>query len=416
MAARRPLRGPSVRDRLPLLAFALALLVGALVVIFLRAGARGEFAEPLSTYRSEPDGARALFLLAQEVGLPVERRHLNLESIEGEPELVLLGVEGDAPESEEATDAGEAHDSWWHERLTQYETEEVLRKVEAGATLIYAVTRQHPFLSELHVTFTPATDHASRQLVPLSPTPFSRGVKTVQTRVSGYVEADGALPLLIDPHYDLMPAAILLQRGQGRILVTSATTMAANRELGQDDNAAFWLNALTELAPAHGPIAFDEFHHGFTGDRTVMAYARKFGLHWAIVQGLFALALWILALRRLGPPQALAEVERRASADYLLAMARIYRLGKHRRHAAEALVRGAVRALQSHAALPRAAAPEQVADALAAQGRPDLAEGLRQLQARVRRDLDEAELLALARAAAALRAHIRTPHPGENAA
>ena len=93
-----------MRDRLPLLGFSLALLVAVLTVLFVQASARGDFAEPLSTYRSESDGARALYLVAQRVGLQPERRQLDFEHIEGTPELVLLGVEGDAPRTSE--DAG----------------------------------------------------------------------------------------------------------------------------------------------------------------------------------------------------------------------------------------------------------------------------------------------------------------------
>ena len=84
-----------MRDRLPLLAFAMALLLGALGWVVTRQSARGEFADPLSTYRSAPDGARALFLLAKQAGLPVERRHLDLKQIDGAPLMVLLGPEGD---------------------------------------------------------------------------------------------------------------------------------------------------------------------------------------------------------------------------------------------------------------------------------------------------------------------------------
>jgi len=406
-----------VRDRLPLMALALALLVGALAVLFLRASARGEFAEPLSTYRSEPDGTRALYLLAEQSGLPVSRRHLDLEQIEGTPALVLLGAEGDLPEHEDRPDGGaHDHDDWWHERLSKYETTELLRAVEGGATLLYAVSRSHPFLDELKVSFAASADHASRELVPLSPTPYTRGVHTVQTRISGYLTAPGALPLLIDEHQGDRAVALLLERGKGRVLVIAAPTMASNSELAQDDNAAFWLSALGELGSQPGTaIAFDEFHHGFTGDRTVMSYAARFGLQWAIVQGLFALALWSLALRRMGPPRPIVESERRGSADYLLAMARIYRLGGHRAYASEALVRGATRQLQQLTRLHRTAGLDHVAEALVAQGQPGLAGLLRELRDSSRGELDEAALLTLSRKAALLRDRAQSraaPTPG----
>src|SRR5690348_17944604 len=53
------------------LRFPLAVLAGLVLLAFaisfvVKGAARGRFADVLSTYRAEPDGARALFLLAQE--------------------------------------------------------------------------------------------------------------------------------------------------------------------------------------------------------------------------------------------------------------------------------------------------------------------------------------------------------------
>jgi len=421
-----------MRDRLPLLALALALVVGTLAVLVLRASSRGEFAEAFSSYRSEPDGARALFLLAQQAGLPVERRHVDLEAIEGEPELVLLGVEGDAPEKEDEPDAGAgALDRWERGRVGRYETEAILKAVDRGATLIYAVTRDHPFLADLGLAFTPAPDHLSRTLTPFSPSPLTADVATLQTRISGYLSvaaaslpdggaADaaqvGALPVLIDRHGDDRAVALLLKRGKGRVLAISAPTMASNRELAQGDAARFWLDALQDLAPPHGHIEFDEYHHGFTGERSVMAYAARYGLPWAIAQGLFALVLWMLAMRRFGAVQALRERTQRATADYLLAMARIYRLGGHRQHAAAALVRGTTRALAGFSR-SRAREAKAVVESLEAAGHPELARELRKISRQTGAELDEGALLRLAESAAKLRAaaadHVQ-PSPGEN--
>jgi hypothetical protein len=402
-----------VRERLGLLGFVLALLVGAATLLVVRASARGEFAEPFSTYRSEPDGARALYLLAQRQGLPVSRRHIDLEGIEGTPELVLLGVEGDAPEQEDAPDAGggSAFDRWSRGRLSRFETDALLKAINGGATLIYGVTRDHPFLSDLGVTFTAAPDHASRTLTPFSPTPLTTGVHTLQTRISGYLESKAGLPVLIDRHHDDQVVALLLRRGKGRVLITAAPSMAANRELPQDDAARLWLNLLLDLQAPGGSIEFDEFHHGFTGERSVMAYATRYGLQWAIVQGIFALALFALALRRFGAARPVQEDARRASTDHLLAMARIYQQGGHRLHAARALLRGVQRALQSAARADRQASLDDLADALTAQGHPDRAAALLALAHSASPDLSESELVALATAAAALRQSAAAPSP-----
>ena len=62
-----------MRDRFPLLIVGLLVLIGAFATFLMRGAARGSFADKLSTYRSEPDGTRALYLLAEQQKLPVRR-------------------------------------------------------------------------------------------------------------------------------------------------------------------------------------------------------------------------------------------------------------------------------------------------------------------------------------------------------
>src|SRR6185437_11136480 len=183
----------------------------------------------------------------------------------------------------------------------------------------------------------------------------------------------------------------------------SAPTMASNRELAQDDAARFWLDVLTDMQPSGGHIEFDEYHHGFTGERSLMGYAARYGLPWAIAQGVFALGLWSLALRRFGAVRPIREDTQRANADYLLAMARIYQLGGHRQHAAGALVRGALRGLANLTRQNRKADVQSVASALEASGNGELAHELRAIAARLGGELTEQDLLVLAKRAAYLR-------------
>ena len=77
-------------------------------------------------------------------------------------------------------------------------------------------------------------------------------------------------------------------------------------------------------------LEFDEFHHGFTGTRTVVGYIWRGDLKWVLLQLLF---LGLLALirtwKRFGPAAEPPEASQTAR-DYLQAMARIYRLGGRR--------------------------------------------------------------------------------------
>ncbi|WNZ64527.1 hypothetical protein QEG98_13105 [Myxococcus sp. MxC21-1] len=64
-----------------------------LTTFLVRGARRNTFADTLSTYRAQEDGARALFLLAQESGLPVTRRMADLRIVSGLGTPVLLAVE-----------------------------------------------------------------------------------------------------------------------------------------------------------------------------------------------------------------------------------------------------------------------------------------------------------------------------------
>jgi hypothetical protein len=190
-------------------------------------------------------------------------------------------------------------------------------------------------------------------------------------------------------------------------LVLAAPHLASNRALLDDDNALFLVNALRALKPLKGTIAFDEYHHGFTSERSVMGYAARFGLPWIVLQCVFALALWSSSRRRLGPPEDLRDDPQHASADYLQSMARIYQRGKHRRHVAELLLSGVLRSLQALTHLSRQAGAHDVSEALRGRGRANLAAELDALVQRLEADLDEPQLLGIARAASRLRERIQ---------
>jgi hypothetical protein len=187
------------------------------------------------------------------------------------------------------------------------------------------------------------------------PNELLAGVGDVEAIVAGTLRPKkddvGFTPLLVDEKGRTVGAVV--QRKVGRAIVIAAPDLFANRRLGTRDNAML-LYALGEAAVAHaaaaakaspprkGPAAapshrleFDEFHHGFTGTRTVVGYIWRGDFKWVLLQLLF---LGLLALlrtwRRFGPAAEPPEASQTAR-DYLQAMARIYRLGEHRAAAAD---------------------------------------------------------------------------------
>jgi len=198
--------------------------------------------------------------------------------------------------------------------------------------------------------------------------------------------------------------------GQGRVLVVGAPELAMNQGLARADNAQFWLSSLRALGP--GPYEFDEFHHGFTNERSVVDFARRYGLQFAVLQLFAGVALWSLALKRFGRPQPPPEAHRVGATDALFAMARLYREGRHHGFAAKLVSRGLTQELATHAGLPAHAPVDAVRDALTQRGRKDLAQGLGDVTSLAEVAGNDSDLQQLTALAARLRQRL---HPAGDA-
>ena len=153
------------------------MLLGALGWFLIQGARRGGFADQLSTFKSEPDGARGLYLLLSESGLPISRHQQDLTIIPSSRNLVLLGTrfarekgfekiafdgsDGGVNDDEERD--GEADDAEFNSRgvnalkspaVNTEESEKLLEHVRNGATLVYVPSsfRDPKLLEDLDVT------------------------------------------------------------------------------------------------------------------------------------------------------------------------------------------------------------------------------------------------------------------------
>jgi hypothetical protein len=435
-------RTGSSRDHFPLLFVAGIALLGFVSASLIRAAGRGSFADALSTYRSDRRGARALFLLASESGLPVSRLQKSLEVIDPGSQLVLLAIDG-APEPEPADleslfggldggtpspDAGTApsdgEDREDRDARTEREglnrlfvtgvgkeeRESLLKHLDQGHTLLYAPWSAgggDELLAALNVGLEDTGGVEAVGLVPAVPSPLTAGVERVEVPVRSYFELpDGALPLLVTDTEERLVAMALVPHGAGRVILLGAPELAANEWLGRADNAQLWLSTLGALA-ARGPVQFDEFHHGFTSQRSVAEFASRYGLHFAIGQLLIGLCLWAGALRRFGRPRAPPADERLAGTDALSATSRIYREGKHFAHAAQQILRGLLQDLAPLAGRRMQDGVGPVAIGLRQRGRPDLAAALADVSRSADAATSDRDVERTARAAALARRRMR---------
>lgn len=418
-----------MRDRFPLAMILGIAFLGVLGVWISRGAARGSFADVLSTFRAEPDGARGLYLFAESAGLPVERKKQNLEIIEPGAQPVLLAVDlaeddreelvfGEEPEEKvdqplekpEDDQRRRGSNAFRAPPATASEREKLLAHVREGATLIYVPwgARDNPLLRALDVKLHPAEKGLGlRTLVPAQPTPWTRGVERVEANVQAYLELPPLhTPLLLDAKLE-EPVAAVVTYGQGQVIVIGAPELAMNKALTRADNARFWKSLLSAVAKK-GRLSFDEFHHGFTGERSLGEFAGRYGLQFALLQLLLGVALWALALRRFGRPRTPAEDVRIGSTDALSATSRLYREGRHRAHAAQAIVKGLSQDLGPLAGTGARSEPREVAHALRARGRPELALGLEQLISLSGHCTTDGDVQEVASRAAAVRRQVRT--------
>lgn len=421
-----------MRDRFPLLLLG-GLLLAAFVGYALMKGARrGDFADRLSTWRADKDGTRGLFLLAKESGLDVTRSQADLLTPENGTTYVLLGVDfqedrkadkkkskGDDEEDDDdqnfwSSDAGvevrHGMNTLFVDPVSPDEREKLLEHVKKGNTVIYApaTAADNPFLSALDLDpFRPSTDVEMRSLVPSVPTPFTLGVQRTEARVEEFFDypKDGT-PLLVDDRSG-EAAVVQVPYGEGQVIVIGAPELAMNRALLRADNAQLWLSLLS-ATKGQQPTAFDEFHHGFGGGRSIAEFARRYGLHFAIAQLLLGLCLWALALKRFGRPKQPPEDERVGATDALFATSRLYREGRHFAFSAQLIVKELTHEMARAAGVPAKSEARVISEALRLRGKDRVAAAFEQVLGASHAVNSEADVMKVAELAAHARALLAT--------
>ena len=405
-----------MRDRFPLVLIGGVLLIAATGWFLSQGARRGGFADRLSTFKSEPDGARALFLLAQESGLDARRQQQDLEIIPPKTNLVMLGTrfsveDGDEDltqdggvDEDDAEFAQRGQNAFRSPPVSKKESERLLEHVRNGATLIFVPfsVKDPQLLADLDVGLTHHDSTEALALVPSQPSRYVLGVQRVVTPVRAWLDLPpGAIPLLEDERLGRCAAA-LVPYGQGAVIVVSAPSLAMNRHLAKADNAQFWLSLLGAVGE-QGPLAFDEFHHGFTNSRSIGEFAARYGLQFAVLQLMLGVVLWAMSLKRFGAPRLPPDELRVGSTDALFATSRLYREGRHVHHAAQSIVRALAFELAVRAGVSGRLEPAEIGAALEVRGRPDLARQLLDVTTEANAASTERDVERVATLAAALR-------------
>lgn len=249
-----------------------------------------------------PAGGKAYFALLKSVGLPAIRHERMIELLPGDARLLMILATTERFEPSEIRSAQE-----W---------------VERGGTILWCPrlgTSDDPLLPafgfELHRK--PAADPVEARATLEGGESYALAI-TRRFRLT----SASARPIAQDAEGWIVAEA---RRGKGRFIAVAEPALISNGGLAQSENAEFMVH-LAATAARGGTIAFDEYHHGFTGGQSATAILWDSPLAWSACLILAAMVCGVFATgRRLGPPIDLHEERRRRPAEYIDAFANLCR-------------------------------------------------------------------------------------------
>lgn len=316
-----------------------ALLVAAAVTASWALSAPPSQGLGLSTYRSGPDGGKALASAYRAAGRQVSQLRLpftpaRLASLPPGTTLFVL-----APPLAWRADEIHAVAGW----------------VDAGGHVVLAGSPdgQRSGAGTPDAELAPGVAAASAgtgPLVPAGAAPEAAGWHSLPPARASFRLPAGAQAVARGPGGAGVAA---LSRGAGRVVALSDPDMVTARRLRQGDGAAF------ALALAPGPVAFDEYHHGFQDSET-SGFEQRFDL--VELQLLVAVLVVFLARgRRRAPPSTESEDQPFSRAAFADALAESLRAADGRDAALDLLRVDLRRLLRSRTLAPPDAGDDELA-------------------------------------------------------
>jgi hypothetical protein len=289
------------------------LLIGGAVLFVLTAGIAilgsnpaGEGMQIPSTYSAEPGGARAAYLLLQELHYKVSRWERSPTELPSDPENAVLILA----------------DPW--EPPTKEDRNALQSFVEDGGQVIFTGARIETYFpkAKIHEGFRNTEWKTFSADVPSN---YTAGAPTIvlQTSTSWQKPAADQLPLYGDTQ---SPVVVSWRIGDGRVLWWASATPLTNSGISREGNLNFFLNAVNSPLPSEKParqIYWDEYFHG---ERTSLwSYVQKTPVAWGLVQvSILGLIVMFTFSRRSGPTVLPPVVSRLAPLEFVDTLGGLY--------------------------------------------------------------------------------------------
>jgi hypothetical protein len=162
----------------------------------------------------------------------------------------------------------------------------------------------------------------------------------------------------------LLPLAVALRYGQGRLIVLASANMLQNAELDTSEGATLFARLLRAYGNV-GPVLFDEYHLGTGERRSLMQYLRQLGAMPGVLQlVLCAVVLLWRAGARFGGVRRVVAPSPGGTTSFVTALGGLYQGAGDAAAAVRLIGRAALARIAAHHAIGsvRAAALERALD------------------------------------------------------
>lgn len=290
----------------------------------------------LSTFRTTPDGAGALYATLEQLGTPVDRRLTPLAGVDAVrgPLAILQPTEAPTPS----------------------ELDSLFAWIEAGGRLILAVPAP-AVMKRLDVALEYIPQDSG--LEPLADHRWTAGLDSVGSVYRAFrrdtLRGPDLRPLAGTREGDHAGVAVL-PVGGGEVLLISQASVLSNQRIREKGMAPIIARAAAEWTADGDTLWFDEYHHGHRGGspfRALASFLRDAGpgrmaLQLALV-GLLALTP---AVVRFGAPVERPPPPRRSRLEHVAALGEVYRQAGAEDVARRRLVGGFARRIGRERPLP----------------------------------------------------------------
>jgi hypothetical protein len=255
-----------------------------------------------STYSAQSRGAKAAFLLLQEVGYKVERWEQSPTDLPADPAGTLLVLAGPfRPPTPEQKNA-----------LQKY--------LSNGGTILTTGAFPWIYLPRAETDREPLVAPAWKEYQPQLLTSITRG-GPIQMSPGAYWKDDSTAVLV---HYadDNRPIVVSYKVGKGEVIWWGASTPLTNAAISKSGNLALLLNS---LGPAgNRQIYWDEYFHGY--QKSFSGYLSQPPVLYGLLQcALIFVAMIFTFSRRNGPVHKLAQPSRLSPLEFVHTLGKLYR-------------------------------------------------------------------------------------------